>query len=653
LTAPTPDEQRSLPIDSYAAGGPRFRDALITARGEAIKPPPRLSLSQWAARFAYLSPETSAAPGRFEAFAYQNGILDAVTDPAVRQVTVMKSARVGYTECLDHIVGYFIHQDPAPVLVVQPRVEDAEDYSRTEIAPMLRDTPALAAISGDLKAKDSNQRILKRVFRNGASVSFVGANSPGGFRRITARIVCFDEVDGYPSEGAGVEGDQITLGTKRSESFWNRKIVIGSTPTVKGASRIEKAWAESDQRRYHVPCPHCGHVQVLKWERLQWDKTAEGVHLPDTAHFVCEGAGCVIEERDKSWMINQGEWIADKPSVGHAGFHIWAAYSLFPNAAWRHLVAEFLRVRRDPVLLRTFVNLVLGETWEEAAETVEGSSLLARGESYGPGSIPDAVLLLGAGVDTQGDRLEVQIIGWGLREEAWAVDYHVLHGDPAQQQVWNELDELLLAKYLTDTGRELRIRAACLDTGGNHANQVLAFCRTRRSRRVFPIKGAAGPRPIWPKRASRTKTTDTLFILGVDTAKDAIYGRLRIQKQGPGYIHFPAGEDFGAEYFEQLTSERVVTRYRQGRPYRFWELPPGKRNEGLDTFVYALAARMSLTVRLDRDAPPPMLVAPPRPAQRSSPTPSSSVQERPVGPTITVAPHKPSGRRSIASMLAK
>jgi phage terminase large subunit GpA-like protein len=592
---------------SYERGSARFIERAQRAIAEALKPPPKLSLSQWANRYAHLSAETSADAGKFRAFGYQNGIMDAVTDPSVKQVTVIKSARVGYTKILDHVVGYFIHQDPSPLLLVQPRVEDAEDYSRTEIAPMLRDTPVLAEIAGDLKAKDSNQRILKRVFRNGASVAFIGANSPGGFRRITARVAAFDEIDGYPTGGAGDEGDQIALGIKRTESFWNRKIILGSTPTIKNVSRIEKAWNESDQRRYHVPCPGCGHMQVLRWANLTWnkDKNEKGetvAHYPETAHFVCEANGCIIEEHEKPKMVDAGEWIAERPSAGHAGFHIWAGYSLFENAAWRYLVEEFLRVRNDPSLLQTFVNLVLGETWEEQGETVAANDLVGRAEVYGPDAMPDGVLAVVAGVDTQDDRLEVQVVGYGAKEEAWPCLYEVLHGDPAQPQVWKDLDELLLRTYSTDNGRQLRVRATCIDAGGHHAERVYAFARARRNRRVFATKGAGGARPIWPKRASKggVKGAETVFIVGVDTAKDAVYGRLRIKQPGPGYIHFPADEAFDDAYFAQLTSESVVTRYREGRPYRVWVLPKGKRNEALDTFVYALAALKALPFRLDR-----------------------------------------------------
>jgi phage terminase large subunit GpA-like protein len=472
-----------------------------------IAPPPMLTVSAWADKYAHLSPETCSSPGKFKSFAYQRGIMDAVSDPGVTQITVMKSARIGYTKCLDNIIGYFIHQDPSPILIVQPRVEDAEDYSRTEIEPMLRDTPVLAAIAGSLGAKDSSQRIVKRTFSNGASVSFVGANSPGGLRRITARTVCFDEVDGFPVKGAGNEGDQIALGIKRTETFWNSRTILGSTPTIKGISRIETAWGESDQRRYHVPCPHCGSMQTLKWANMRWDKDAEGKHLPETAHFVCEASGCIIEERYKPAMLDGGAWVAAKPFNGHAGFHIWSAYSLFPKARWPNLVAEFLRCRRDPTLLRTFVNLVLGETWEDETERLEGSSLLRRAENYGTENIPQRVLAITAGVDIQGDRLEVQVIGWGEREECWVIDYDIFYGDPAQQSVWVELDKFLLTKYHTDAGREIRIKAACIDTGGHHANSLIQFCKSRRSRNIYPVKGFAGPRPIWPKRSSKTKTS--------------------------------------------------------------------------------------------------------------------------------------------------
>lgn len=560
-------------------------------------------LSEWAERYAYLSPETSAAHGKFRAFAYQNGIMDAVTDPSIDTVTVIKSARVGYTKILDNVVGYFIHQDPCPILVVQPRVEDAEDYSRTEIAPMLRDTPVLAAIAGDLKAKDSEQRILKRVFRNGASVSFVGANSPGGFRRITARIILFDEVDGYPSQGAGIEGDQIALGKKRSESFWNRKIVMGSTPTLKVASRIWRSWEQSDQRRYHVPCPHCGLMQPLKWSGIRWENGD-----PETAHYVCE-AGCIIEEPDKPRMIDRGAWVAGNPGGSHAGFHIWAGYSLFPNAAWRFLVKEWLEAQKDPTLLRTFVNLVLGEPWEEQGEEIDQHVLAARAAEEGwrardeidgkPVSrpAPAGVLLVTAGVDVQGDRLEVERVGWGIDDESWSLEYEVLYGDPSAPELWAELDAYLLTPTLTIDGRELPVAATAIDSGGQYTDAVYRFVRDKSRRRVWAIKGSSIPgRPVWPKLASKNnKGRIPLFMIGTDSAKDIVFAWFRRPKPGPGYCHLPIDRE--PEWFVQVTGEVALLKYRKGIPFREYTPKPNVRHEALDCRVYAFAALRSMRIR--------------------------------------------------------
>ncbi len=536
--------------------------------------------------------------------------MDAVSDPSVSKITVMKSARVGYTKILDHVVGYFIHQDPAPILVVQPRVEDAEDYSRTEIAPMLRDTPVLAAIAGDLKSRDSSQRVEKRVFRNGSSVSFVGANSPGGFRRITARIVAFDEVDGYPTQGAGDEGDQIALGSMRSMSFWNRKIILGSTPTIDGVSRIQKSWNESDQRRYFVSCPHCQHRQTLTWPNLRWDRDEAGNHLPETAHFRCEALGCRIEEHDKPAMIDGGEWVAAKPKAGHAGFHIWAAYSLFPNAAWRHLAAEWLRVYQDPAQKKTFVNLVLGEPHQEAVELTSPDALRQRCEPYNYETLPEGAKLVTVGADTQDDRLEATFVAWGASGESWVARHEVIPGDPSKLYVWQEFDKLIAEPCMTDDGRTLMVQAVCIDSAGHNSEMVYKFCRERKRRRIYATIGRGNPNPatprmIWPKTASRTKNSgDKPYMIGVDTAKDDISSRLTIvpDKEGPTArsIHFPA-LGLSADYFEQLTSEHAIIQYDAlNKPIRKWvKKTLGARNEAWDCLVLALAARLSLPARLD------------------------------------------------------
>ena len=252
-------------------------------------------------------------------------------------------------------------------------------------------------------------------------------------------------------------------------------------------------------RHYQVPCHACGHAQALVWSNVRWDKTPDGKHLPATAHYVCESCGAIWTDTDRHDAVAKGQWVASKPDViGVAGFHITGLLS--PWVALADIVQEFLMSKNDPALLQVWTNTVLGEPFEPAQETVEGSSLLRRGENYGPQSIPDAVRMLTAGVDVQGDRLEVQILGFGAFEEIWAVRYEVLPGDPAQRGVWDLLDGVLAESYRTDAGRELRVRVTCVDSGGHHQHQVLTYCRNRRSRGVLPIKGIAGPRPIWPIR---------------------------------------------------------------------------------------------------------------------------------------------------------
>lgn len=578
-------------------------------------PPPKLTISEWSDRERRLSPEASAEPGRWDTTRteYLRGIMDAMSDPAIWKVVVIKGAQVGWTECLNNLVGYHIDRDPAPILVLQPTIEVGEAWSKDRLAPMLRDTPVLIGKVAEPKSRDSNNTIRQKVFPGGR-LTIVGANAPAGLAARPIRIVLADEVDRYNASAGGAEkgeGDPLALAAKRQITFWNRKTLLGSTPKNKGTSIVEREWLASDQRRYFVPCPECAHKQTIRWAQVRWDKDENGKHLPETAHYVCEHCGAIWSDLDRWDATKHGEWRKQRANVqGVAGFHISGLMS--PWLTLETIVCEFLAAKDDPDLLKVWVNTVLGETWEEAAEKIEDLNLLARVENYSPLTLPDRVRLLTAGVDVHQDRLEAQITAWAAGEESWVVAHEVIFGDPAQDYVWQMLDRVLLTRCSTEGGRELRIRTTCVDTGGHHGNEVLQYCRTRRRRGVYPIKGAAGPRPVWPRRASRTKTNDFIFLIGVDTAKDTLYGRLRIKEPGPGYIHFPVGQGVDDRYFEQLKSEQVVTRKKEGRPYRVWVLPSGKRNEALDCAVMSLAARLSIPVRLDAlpDMPPPELPPP-------------------------------------------
>lgn len=661
----------------YARGYEALHAALVAARRENLLPPPKLTLSQWAERYAVLSRETSAQTGRFRAFGYQRGMLDAVTDPSVEKISVMKSARVGYTKLMDHAVGYFIHQDPSPILVVQPRVEDAESYSKTEIAPMLRDTPVLAAIAGDQKAKNSDQTILAKTFRNGASLTLVGANSPAGFRRITSRIVMFDEVDAYPVDGAGNEGDQIALGTKRSETFWNRKIILGSTPTVKGFSRIEKSFAESDQRHFYVPCPHCGEFQVLEWggpetpHGMKWDKDANGAGIPESVYYVCRHNGCIIDEVDKPDMVEAGEWRATKPFNGHAGFHIWAGYSLFPNASWANLVAEWLRVKDDPLARQTFVNLVLGEPYEDRGDRALSETRLAARTEVWAAEVPDGVGVITVGGDVQDDRVELETIGWGRNEESWSIDHAVIEGDPGSAELWARVDAYLKRIWRRADGRGFEVMAACIDSGGHHTQKVYEFAKARLGRRIWAIKGESarhGARsPVWPTKrpSARNKASFRPVIIGVNSAKDVIRDRLRKDPEDvdgvltypAGYMHFPADRDIN--YFAQLIAERSVTKVVNGQKFRVWEPRPGRANEALDCRVYgyaALCGLMHMGLKLNRrveavESDPTQLVEP-APAEPTVTDLDILRADRPVRPDGPVIKQEATAKKSRIRRLA-
>lgn len=509
--------------------------------------------------------------------------MDAIADDLIREVWVQKSAQVGWTEILNNAIGYFIHQDPSPILLVQPTLEVAAAWSKDRFAPMVRDTPVLTGLIADAKARDSGNTILHKTFRGG-HLTVAGANSPIGLRSRPIRVVLFDEVDGFPPS-AGSEGDPISLGRKRAATFWNRKVLAGSTPTVKGASRIEAGFEQSDQRFYFVPCLECGTMQRLVWAQVRWPEGS-----PELAVYVCSSCGHEHQNADKTEMLLAGDWRASKPSTGVAGFHISEIYS--PWVSWGEMADSFLKAKRLPETLQAWINTSLGECWEDKGETVEPVGLLKRREAYNEGSLPPGVLCLTAGTDVQDDRLEVTVWGWGRDEEAWRVGHYVLRGDPGQLDLWSEHDDLLRRRWSTDDGRALLIEACCVDSGGHFTEQVYRYCAQRKRYRVFAIRGAAGQgRLVWPRKPGRGgKLRVDVWTLGVDTVKDLLYGRLRkVAEPGPGYLHLDA--DTTEEWVKQLVSETTVYRISQGRRVRVWKpRSSGVRQEALDCTVYAYAA---------------------------------------------------------------
>lgn len=557
---------------------------------KAAEPPPDLLVSEWSDEYRFLSKDDSAEPGKYRTSRCEplRGIMDAQNDPTVQTIEFMKPAQIGYTTLLGNVIGYYMDQDPSPMLVIMPTVNTAKSWSKDRLAPMLRDTPQLRGKVKDPRSRDSGNTILHKEFPGGR-LTIVGANAPAELASRPIRIVLNDEVDRFPLS-ASDEGSPQKLAGKRQTTFWNKKTFNGSTPTVKGLSAIEKGYERSDKRRFYVPCEHCHEPQILHWQNVKWDKNDDDEHLPHTAHYQCEHCGTLWTDAERWAAVQKGQWIATAPFNGVAGFHLSQLYS--PWVKLQEIVQEFVDAQGKPEELQVFVNTVLAETWEEQGEKVDADGLKARIENYDHFALPDGVWLMTAGVDVQGDRLEIELVGWGEGDENWGVRYEVLYGDPAQAQVWDDLEEVLFDRYWTENGRLVRVAATCVDMGGHHADEVLSFAEKHTKKYVFAVKGQAGARPVWPKRASRSKDRRKMWSIGVDTAKESVTGRFKIKEEGPGYSHLP--NTYDDVWFAQATSEQVVTRYREGRPYRVWVLQSGKRNEAFDCRVYAYAARCSL-----------------------------------------------------------
>ena len=554
-------------------------------------PPPDLTISEWADEYRRLSPEASAEAGRWSTSRaeYQRGMMDAVSDPRIEQVVLMTSAQIGKTEVINNICGYHVHQDAAPMLVCQPTLEMAKSWSQERFAPMIRDSDVLSNIIGDPRSRDSGNTMLHKVFRGG-HISITGANSPSGLASRPIRVVLCDEVDRYPLS-AGTEGDPVELAKKRSTTFWNRKIILVSTPTEKGASRIEKAFAESDKRYFYVPCPDCGEEHVLKWENVQWENSD-----PDTAVYCCPDCGSVWDDAKRYNAVKKGTWVATDPDRKVAGFHLSALYS--PWTSLSQGVEDFLNAKGDPMRLRAWVNLYLGETWDvdQQGEQIDEHDLINRVEDWGD-ELPEEVLMLTAGVDVQDDRLEYEIMGVARGEETFSIEYGVLYGDPSTAELWMRLDSVLQQKFIHPIHGEMILRASCIDSGGHYTQQVYNYCRARAGRRVYAIKGVGGEgRPIIGRPSKNNIGKINLFPVGTDTAKELIYSRLKITEPGEGYCHFPQGRS--DEYFRMLTAEKRIIKYYKGRPKREW-VKIRTRNEALDCRVYATAALALLNINLE------------------------------------------------------
>lgn len=639
-----------------------------------LVPPPDILPSVWAEgdptrgiKPNVQIPVGNAIPGpiNFDNAPYQRGMIDVVKEPGIRRVDYMTGAQLGKTTVQQVITGYFIAHEPRSQIFVQPTQGDVQTFLETKLRPMLDANPAISGKMAKQRGREgvNNSRIISYI---GGWLMFSWAGSPKTLRGRSAPITQADEVDGM---AATEEGDPVELLAQRAATFGDLAISTrSSTPTIKGTSRIEAGFLAGDQRRFYVPCPDCGEGQHLKWSQITWtgrastgfddaDKDVEaGVeHQPETATYTCEHCGSCWDDGMRIAAIRNAEalghgWKAANPFKGHASFHAPEWLSTFRRL--RDIVTSYLDKLRIGDL-QSFMNVSAAETFEEQGEQADPDSLLARAQasSYASGVVPAGGLVLTAGVDMQQDRLEVEIVAWGEGEQSWQVDYLTLWGDPDGPDVWEELEELLGSVWPHESGAMLPITAACVDTGGTGGNTQSAYewLRGKSGRRVFGIKGVPGwGKPIVAqpqhKRSGKTARKIDLFLVGADEAKLTVMRRLAVAKPGPGYCHFP--NDREGDYFQQLTAEKLVTRYVKGFPVREWH-KTRPRNEALDCRQYALAAlkianpsMRRAAQRLEFAAPasaggggkPARVVSEPSAAQEVPAPPENPQEEAPAAP---------------------
>lgn len=573
---------------------------------DGLEPEPLLTVSEWADRHRMLSNKASAEPGRWRTSRtpYLREIMDCLSPSTdVEEVVFIKGAQVGGTEAGNNWIGYVIDYAPGPMMAVQPTVEMAKRNSKQRIAPLIEECPRIKEKVSDSKTRDSSNTILSKEFPGGVLV-MTGANSAVGLRSLPARYLFLDEVDGYPEDVDG-EGDPVFLARARTRTYARRKILAVSTPTIAGRSRIEQLWEDSDRRRYHVPCPHCNQLQWLKWGQVSWP---EG--KPELAVYVCEHCKGEIKEHQKTWMLENGKWIAENPGIRNgkvAGFHLNSLYSPVGWFSWGDAADLFLKAKGKPALLRGFINTVLGETWAERGDAPDWQRLYDRREAYPLNKVPPEVYFLTAGCDVQKDRIEIEVCGWGRDKQTWSIDHRVIMGDTATGGPWTELNGILSETWEGEHGVQFHIRMLAVDSGYN-TQHVYNWARKHPMTRVMAVKGvdtssvALGlPSTVdVTVGGKKIKRGFKVWPVGVSILKSELYSWLRLDKPidgdsyPHGYCHFP---QYGDEYFKQLTAEQVVARVVRGfRKYEFEKLRD--RNEALDMRVYNRAA--AIAVGIDR-----------------------------------------------------
>jgi phage terminase large subunit GpA-like protein len=602
-------------------------EQLLARVRQSYRPPPKLSVSQFAdAEIVLTSGPLAGTRWQTDFAPYQRGIMDVFDEPGVQIAAVMGSSQFGKTAMMVNLCAFHIKHDPCNILVVQPTVDPmAKDFAKNRLDPVIEASPSLREVVSKKRAKSGGNTILLKGYRGGA-LAVGGANSASSLASRAVRLLILDEIDRYPPELPG-EGSTLAIAMKRTTSFRRRRrIFMVSSPTLQNAS-IDTWFQRGDQRRFYVPCPRCTHMHTYQWANVKWDRDPD---RPETARLHCPECDYQITDAERVAILEHGEWRPenpDRPDASVVSFHVWEAYS--PLSSLSEIVSAFLRARLaqkrgDASEMHTWQNTTLGEPIEpDRGDGVEPHVLLTRRQAYPKDAqVPMGAALLTMAVDVQDERLEALIVGWGPGEESWLVDHHTLPGDTSQAAPWAELDELLERQYRHECGVLIGVSGTCIDSAGHRTTMVYDYALRHAARRVYAIIGRDGERPLIsapsPRRWGRNQRQVPLYTVGVDSAKALITSRLKMTEVERGYIHLPMADWCGDEFCAQLTSERLVTRWKSGLPVTVWQkIRP--RNEALDLSVYALAALRLLNADLSavharvtgQGAPPPKAPADP------------------------------------------
>lgn len=559
-----------------------------------LKPPRKLSVSEWADRYRVLSSVNSAEPGSWNTARaeYQREIMNAFSDSRCEKIVIKSAAQVGKSEILNNCIGYAMYNDPGPIMMVQPTEELAKGYSKERLTPMIQASLALKDLVADSKTRDSGNTILSKVFKGGF-LTLVGANAPSGLRSRPIRYLFLDEIDAFPNS-AGTEGDPIKLATKRTQTYFNRKIVMCSTPTIKNASKIDREYKTGTQEEWCVKCKKCGKYHYIDFRSIGFDYDKEEVagaanYTVKRVYWVCPS--CKTEYTEMEAKSLSTKWIARNPKADGRirSFKINAFLSPWQN--WKGIVLNFLQAKNNNNELQVFFNTALGESFEIKDRSGEPEKMLERRELY-KAEVPMGALVLTCGIDTQDNRLEYEVVGWGRGDESWGIIRGVIPGRPDDKNVWKELDKVLDREFEHESGKKMTISAGFMDSGGHFTQEVYDQCNKRFSKRLFAIKGRGGQGYPY---VEQSKGKQLLFNIGVDSGKAIITSNLAVKDIGPRYCHFPFDDEhlirgYDIEYFKSLLSERMVINTKRGRNTIRWEKKEGViANEMFDCRNYAQA----------------------------------------------------------------